>query len=153
MNPEGNRRYKTRLRPLWHIGQYIALADLFFLLLFFMLMASSVVRISGIKVNLPKAEKVPKAVGLGRAIVSITPPETSGGQCQIYFRDQNVDLQQLKRLLLGGTVQEKVLVIRADQKVPAGMLYEIMSAAESANMESFIAVQQFKEQPETSFVE
>jgi hypothetical protein len=31
----GSRRYKSRLRPLWRIGQYIVLTDLFFLLLFF----------------------------------------------------------------------------------------------------------------------
>ncbi|MBO5667703.1 MAG: hypothetical protein J6S43_01120, partial [Lentisphaeria bacterium] len=66
----GTRRYRTRLRPLWRIGQYIALTDLFFLLLFFLLLSSSVVRISGIRVNLPQAEKVPQAVGLGMLILS-----------------------------------------------------------------------------------
>lgn len=151
--PDGGRRYQTRLKPLWHIGQYIALADLFFLLLFFLLMASSVVRISGIRVSLPKAEKVPKAVGLGRAIISVTPPDAPGQECRIYFRDQKIDTKQLKRLLLSGSVQEKVLVIRADKDVPHGVVYEIMNIAESARMESFIAVQQFKEQPEISFVE
>jgi len=156
MNPIGQNRtcrYQTRLKPLWHIGQYIALADLFFLLLFFMLMASTVVRISGIRVNLPQAEKVPKAVGLGRAIISITPPETPDKDCKIYFRDQQIDTKQLKRLLLSGSVQEKVLVIRADKDVPHGVVYDIMNIAESARMESFIAVQQFKEKPEISFVE
>lgn len=156
MDPIGQsnvRRYQTRLKPLWHIGQYIALADLFFLLLFFLLMASSVVRISGIRVNLPRAEKVPKAVGLGRAIISVTAPEAPGMECRIYFRDQRIDTNQLKRLLLSGGVQEKVLVIRADKEVPHGVIYEIMNIAEAARMESFIAVQQFKEKSEINFVE
>lgn len=149
----GTKRYKTRLRPLWRIGQYIALADLFFLLVFFLLLASSVVRISGIRVNLPQAEKVPQAVGLGKAIVSVTPPEVPGGQCRIYFRDKQVDASGLRRELLMDDNREQVLVIRADKDVPSGVLYEIMNIAELAQMESFIAVQPLKKHSETRFVE
>ncbi|MBE6389114.1 MAG: hypothetical protein E7043_02965 [Lentisphaerae bacterium] len=149
----GAKRYRTRLRPLWRIGQYIALADLFFLLVFFLLLASSVVRISGIRVNLPQAEKVPQAVGLGKAIVSVTPPDKPGLPCRIYFRDRHIDAAQLRRELLTDIHREKVLVIRADKDVPSGVLYEIMNIAESARMESFIAVQPLKEHAETRFVE
>ena len=38
-NGFGGKRYRTRLRPLWKIGQYIAFVDLFFLLVFFLLLA------------------------------------------------------------------------------------------------------------------
>ena len=145
--------YRTRLRPLWKIGQYIALSDLFFLLLFFLLLASSVVRISGIKVNLPQAEEVPQAIGLGKAIVTVTPPETAGGECRIYFRDRQVDAEQLRRELLTGSNREKVLVIRPDKAVPYEVIYMIMNIAESAQMESYLAVQPLKEHSETRFVE
>ena len=152
-NGFGGKRYRTRLRPLWKIGQYIAFVDLFFLLVFFLLLASSVIRISGIRVNLPRAEKVPQAVGLGRAIVTITPPEKAGEECIIYFRDRRIDANQLRRELLADKNREKVLVIRADKDVPSGVLYQIMNIAESAQMESFIAVQPLQEHSETRFVE
>ena len=149
----GGKLYRTRLRPLWKVGQYIAIVDLFFLLVFFLLLASSVIRISGIRVNLPQAEKVPQAVGLGRAIVTVTPPEGGNGECRIYFRDRQIDAEQLRLELLTGQNREKVLVIRADKDVPSGVLYQIMNIAESAKMESFIAVQPLKEHSETRFVE
>lgn len=149
----GAKRYKSRLRPLWRVGQYIALMDLFFLLLFFLLLSSSLVKISGVRVNLPHAEIVPQAVGLGKAIVTIAPPEQPGKNCRIYFRDRQIDGPQLRKELLTDQRREKVLVIRADKDVPTGVLYEIMNIAESAQMESFIAVQPLKEQSETSFVE
>ena len=149
----GEKRDRTRLRPLWKIGQYIAIVDLFFLLVFFLLLASSMIRISGIRVNLPQAEKVPQAVGLGRVIVTITPPENGTGECRIFFRDRQIDADQLRRELLTGNNREKVLVIRADKDVPSGVLYQIMNIAESAQMESFIAVQPLKEHSETRFVE
>ena len=145
-----NMRYRTKLRPLWRIGQYIALTDLSFLLLFFLIMSSSVVRVSGIRVNLPEAE-VPQAVGLGRAILTIAPPLEADGECRIFFRDRQLDTEQLRRELLSDNSREKVLVIRADKTVPAGVLSEIMSIAESARMESFIAVQPLQHESETRF--
>lgn len=153
MNPTGTtgtRHYRTRLKPLWKIGQCLALLDLFLLLLFFILLSSSVVRISGIRVNLPQAD-VPRAASLGRAILTIVPPGEPGGSCRLYFRDRQVDTSQLRRELLSDNRREKVLVIRADKDVPAGVLSEIMTIAESARMESFIAVQPLTVRSETRF--
>lgn len=136
----GSRRYRTRLKQRTGLLQTAALVDLFFLLLFFILVASSVVRISGIKVNLPQAE-VPQAADLGRAIVSVTAPDTPGGQCKIYYRDRLMkDENQFRNELLASK-SEKVLVIRADQEISAGTLSRIMAIAEAAEMSSFIAVQ------------
>ena len=135
----GARRYrpKRRGRPVF-VG-VIALVDLFFLLLFFILMASSLVRISGIKVDLPRA-KVPQASGLGGAIVTIAPPATPDGPCRIYYRDRELSGDQLRNELLTSPPLEKVLIIRADRKVPTGVLSGVMAIAEGANMETFIAV-------------
>jgi biopolymer transport protein ExbD len=113
-------------------------------------MSSSVVRVSGIRVNLPEAE-VPQAVGLGRAILTIAPPLEAYGECRIFFRDRQLHTEQLRRELLSDNSREKVLVIRADKTVPAGVLSEIMSIAESARMESFIAVQPLQHESETRF--
>ena len=147
----GPLRYRTRLRPLWRIGQYIALTDLFFLLLFFLLLSSSVVRISGIRVNLPQAEKVPQAVGLGKAIVSVTLPEKPGMPCRIYFRDRQIAIEQLRRELISDNRKEKVLIIRADKEIPADLLFRVIGIAEAARMESFLAVQPLKSRSETRF--
>ena len=147
----GGKLYRTRLRPLWKVGQYIAIVDLFFLLVFFLLLASSVIRISGIRVNLPQAEKVPQAVGLGRAIVTVTPPEGGNGECRIYFRDRQIAIEQLRRELISDNRKEKVLIIRADKDIPADLLFRVIGIAEAARMESFLAVQPLKSRSETRF--
>ena len=146
----GTRRYRTKLkqRP---VIQTTALIDLFFLLLFFILLASSVVRISGIRVNLPKAE-VPQAADLGRSIVTIAAPDEAGAPCKIYYRDRLMeDENQFRNELLASGKSEKILVIRADQAVPSGVLSRIMAIAEEAKMESFIAVQPMEAKRETRF--
>ena len=135
----GSRRYRPRRRQNPVFVGVIALVDLFFLLLFFILMASSLVRISGIKVDLPRA-KVPQASGLGRAIVTIAPPAVPGGVCRIYYRDRELTGDQLRNELLTSPPPEKVLVIRADRRVPSGVLSGIRAIAEGVNMETFIAV-------------
>lgn len=146
----GNRKYLTKLQPIWRISHYIVLMDLFFLILFFLLMATSVVRISGIRVNLPQAN-VPRAAGLGKAIVTIVPPLESGMECRIYFRDRHISSDQLRRELLADARREKFLIIRADKDVPSGVTADIMAIAESAGMKSFIAIQPLAEQTETRF--
>ncbi|MBQ9787822.1 MAG: biopolymer transporter ExbD [Lentisphaeria bacterium] len=146
----GVRRYRTKLRPLWRIGQCLALLNLFLLLLFFILLASSVTRISGIKVNLPQAN-VPLSTGLGRAILTVVPAAEAGGECRIYFRDRQISWEQLRRELVSDKRREKVLIIRADKDIPSGELTRIMSIAEAARMESFIAVQPLKSRSETRF--
>lgn len=147
----GTRRYRTRLKQRAALLKTAALTDLFFLLLFFILLASSVVRISGIRVNLPRAE-VPQATDLGRSIVTVTPPENPDAPCRIYYRDRLMeDENQFRNELLTSGKSEKVLVIRADQAVPAGVLSRIMAIAESAKMESFIAVQPLEAERETRF--
>lgn len=146
----GSRRYRTRLSPKLRAAHIVALSDLFFLLIFFLLLATSVVRISGVRVNLPQAA-VPRAAGLGKAIVTITPPPEPGSSCRIFFRDRQIDEDQLRRELLTDSHREKVLVIRADRDVPSGVLSGIMAIAESAGMESFIAVQPMAEKTETRF--
>lgn len=154
MNPNrenfGTRRYRTTLKPLWRIGQCLALLDIFMLLLFFILLASSVTHISGIQVRLPQAD-VPLSTGLGRAILTVIPPVEPGGEPRFYFRDKQISLEQLRRELISDTRKEKILIIRADKDIPSGILAQIMSIAESARMESFFAVQPLQSRSETRF--
>ena len=136
----GGRRYRPRRNAGTHLSGVIALVDLFFILLFFILMASSVVRVSGIKVDLPRARGVPQTSSLGRAIVTIAPPAEPGGPCRIYYRDRELSGNDLRNELLSVPPTEKLLIIRADKSVPSGWLSEIMAIAEEAEMETFIAV-------------
>ena len=144
------RRYRTKLKPLWNIGACLAVLDLFFLLLFFILLASSVTRISGIKVNLPQAE-VALSSDLGRAVLTIIPPAEASGECRIYFRDRQIAIEQLRRELISDNRKEKVLIIRADKDIPADLLFRVIGIAEAARMESFLAVQPLKSKSETRF--
>ena len=148
----GTRRYRTSLKQRTAMLQTAAMIDIFFLMLFFILIASSVVRISGIKVNLPQAA-VPQASDLGRSIVTITPPAEPGLPCRIYYRDRLMaDENQFRNELLTPAGKgEKVLVIRADETVPSGLLSRIMAIAEDAKMESFIAVQPLEIKQEKRF--
>jgi biopolymer transport protein ExbD len=146
----GHRRYRSRLKRSTRSATVIVLVDLFFLLLFFILMASSVVRISGIRVNLPRAD-VPHATGLGRSILTIAPPAEPGLPCRIYYRDRPMNENELRSELLNAGKRDKVLIIRADQDVPSGVLSEIMAIAESVKLETFIAVQRPELRPETRF--
>ena len=54
--------------------------------------------------------------------------------------DRELSGDQLRNELLTSPPLEKVLIIRADRKVPTGVLSGVMAIAEGANMETFIAV-------------
>jgi biopolymer transport protein ExbD len=89
--------------------------------------------------------------GFGRTILTIIPPVQPSGECRIYFRDRQITLDQLRRDLISGSRREKVLIIRADKDIPAGVLSQVIGIAEAARMESFIAVQPLKSRSETRF--
>ena len=137
------RRYRPRRRTGSYFSGVVALVDLFFILLFFILTASSVVRISGIKVDLPRA-RAPQAAGLGRAIVTIAPPAVPGAACRIYYRDRELSEDELRGELRKSPPAEKILVIRADQSIPSGQLSKVMAIAEETGISTFIAVSEPK---------
>ncbi len=143
------RRYRSKLRGHNSFIICIALVNLFFLLLLFAALATQVVRISGIKVNLPQAE-APQETVLGKLIVAVT--ANDDGEFGFYFRDRKMSLDELRQNFndVKGR-HNKTVIICADSKVPSGMLYELISVVHEANMAVLIAVQPPDARPEMRF--
>ena len=141
IRPEiGNRRYRTRLRPLSGWPELTALIDVLFLTLIFFFLSSSFVRVSGISVELPRVRST-NIASLEKFIISIV-PGPAPSRCLIYFNDQPVTLEGLKPQLSGirGRAKTASVVIRPDRRVDFEVVAKVMALAESAGLASFIAV-------------
>ena len=134
------RRYRTTLRCHNSFPQCVALIDLLFILLLFVALTTQVTRLSGIRVDLPQVE-APLETVLGKLIVTVTPGEYES-DCRIFFRDRELSLDELRQIFSQQTDRhEKTVVIRADRKVPSGVLYELVASANEAKLAALIAVQ------------
>lgn len=144
------RRYRMSLRNHNGFPQCVALIDLLFLLLLFTAMSTQFIRISGIRVDLPSANAPQESV-LGKLIVTITPGEYEN-DCRFYFRDREIKLDELRSIFSRQTERhKKTVIIRCDQKVPMGMLYELTASAHEAGMAVLVASQTPEIKPETRF--
>ncbi len=123
--------------------------DIFFLILFFFMLSSSFVQVSGIKVDLPMAETTVSA-DIEKFIVTIA---WSGSGPKLFFNDHPVSREMLKERLARVSVVSKsaMIVIRPDRRVPFEPVAEIMALAEKAKLASFIAVMPPRTGPETVF--
>jgi len=146
----GLRRCRSSLRVHTGFPSAIPLLDLFFLLLIFILMAGSMVRLSGIPVNLPRVQSNSLSVS-GSLLVTIVPLKENG-ECQIFFRDVPCELEDLRRRfsLLPDPSGQRV-IIRADKEVPSGVLDEVIAVAQEAKLSCFLAVEPPDSAPETNF--
>ena len=137
----GSRRYRTKLKMYSGFPDVIALLDILFLALLFIVLASAFVKVSGVSVSLPRVSSHSMA-RLERVVVSLTKPDKSG-EVKVFFRDKPVDMETL----LGefGKVHKSspkaVIIIRADREVPFENVAKVMSTARMAGAPSFIAVQ------------
>ena len=77
------RRYRMSLRSHNGFPQCVALIDLLFLLLLFTAMSTQVIRISGIRVDLPQANAPQESV-LGKLIVTVTSGEYENDYGSMY---------------------------------------------------------------------
>lgn len=145
MTPKRNltqrRRYKSRLKPFCKWPEMTAALDVFFLALLFFALTSSFIRIPGIGVELPRLA-APEVAEVERFIVSITPPPQPEMSCQFYFKDKLVTFEELKHEFsrIPENSLRRSIVICADRRVPFDTVSQVMAAAESANLPSFIAV-------------
>ena len=75
-------------------------------------------------------------------IVTITPPDPEHPQGTIYYRDRQVDHEELRRRLseVHDRSKQASVVIRADRRVPFSEVASVMAIAETAQLPSFIAV-------------
>ena len=148
----GKRRYQTRLKPRSGWPELTALIDVMFLTLLFLFLSASFVRVSGVKVELPKV-RVSSAVSLERFIVTVVPPASAGQPHLFYFNDQPVSLETLKQRLaeVSGRSGNASIIIRADRRVPFEQVAQVMALAEAAKLSSFIAVVPASASQETVF--
>lgn len=132
------RRFRSRLKPLSGMPPMVAAIDIFFLTLFFFMLSSSFVQVSGIKVDLPRADTT-VAADIEKFIVTLAWSEKGP---QAYFNDRPVSYEKLKEELarVGGISKSAMIVIRADRRVPFEPVTEVMAMAEKAKLASFIAV-------------
>lgn len=150
-NPSSStRRYRMSLRSHNGFPQCVALIDLLFLLLLFTAMSTQVIRISGIRVDLPQANAPQESV-LGKLIVTVTSGEYEN-DCHFYFRDREIKLDELRQIFSQQSERhKKTVIIRADRKVPLGVLYELTASVHEAGMAVLIASQTPESKPEMRF--
>lgn len=143
----GRRRYASRLKCRSGWPEVTALVDILFLAMLFFVLASSFVRVSGVRVSLPQV-KARNTAALERFVVSLTPPEAGGNPGgNIYFRDKLCNIDELRKelSLLHDRSKQATIIIRADRNVPFERVAEVMAITEAAQLPSFVAVTQPEE--------
>src|SRR2546421_9463884 len=109
---------------------FLALVDVTFLLVFFLLLSSNFILQPGISVSLPFSHfTLPPQ--LNQQIISIT----GGAAPTIYFRDQKITLEQLGPLLDAANREGRSIIIKADRLTP----YETVVAVTNAALEHGIS--------------
>ena len=107
--------------PLFGI---LPLANVLFLVMVFYVMGSRFILQPGVQVALP-ATSFALGPQRGAQIVSITAAPVPA----IYYRDQKVTFDELRRQLAGSPAVDRSLIIKADRSAPAGLLAEVMNDA------------------------
>jgi len=132
------RRYsvniRSRLKCFHGRPDMTAMINVLFLLLIFIMLSSSFVRVSGTKVDLPEVDS-------GRSMTVEKFVVTIDKQNQIFFEESNISWEELKqKLVTASSVSENATVIlRADTKTPFGAVAKILTLAEEAGLNVFIA--------------
>lgn len=132
------KRITSRLKPIHGAPDLLPFVNIFFLLLFFFMLGSSFVPVSGIPVNLPEVSET-RIHSVKKYVVTLD------RQDRIYFNDMMVEnLQQLKGKLLSHVVGKgpdsgrKAIVLRADKNNSFARVAGIMALAEELQLNVFI---------------
>ena len=107
--------------PLFGI---LPLANVLFLVLVFYVMGSRFILQPGVQVALP-ATSFALGPQRGAQIVSITAAPVPA----LFYRDQKVTIEELRKQLAERPAVERSLIIKADKGAPAGLLAEVMNDA------------------------
>ena len=102
----------------------VALVNVAFLLIFFLLLSSNFILQQGVSVSMPFSRF---ALGpeSGRQIVSIT----GGAVPAIYFQDQRVSMEQLGLLLDAAKRKDQSIIIKADRSTSYETVAKVANAA------------------------
>lgn len=131
------KRIRPKLKPIHGEPDLLPFINVFFLLLFFFMMGSSFVPVSGIPVNLPETA----SISTGSVKKYIITLDQDG---KIYFNDAVMnDLKQLKGKLLsdlpgGFRTERDAIVLRADRASNFETVAGIMALAEELRLNIFI---------------
>ena len=102
----------------------VALVDLAFLLVFFLLLSSNFILQQGISVSMPFS-RFTLGPQTSRQIISIT----GGAIPAIYFQDQRVTLEELGPLLDAAKRRDESIIIKADRSTSYETVAEVANAA------------------------
>jgi biopolymer transport protein ExbD len=102
----------------------IALVDVAFLLVFFLLLSSNFILQQGISVSMPFS-RFTLGPQTSRQIISIT----GGAVPAIYFQDQRVTMEQLGPLLDAAKRRDESIIIKADRSTSYETVAEVANAA------------------------
>jgi len=125
---------KLSLKPFHGRPDLTAFVNLLFLLLIFVMLSSSFVKVSGIKVDLPAVESQ-RSLSVERVVITVD------RNSQIFFKISPITFDGLKQKLgdLSSSSENPTVILRADVKTPFGTVAKILSLAEEARVNVFIA--------------
>ena len=102
----------------------IALVDVAFLLVFFLLLSSNFILQQGISISMPFS-RFTLGPQTSRQIISIS----GGAVPAIYFQDQKVTMEQLGLLLDAAKRKDQSIIIKADRSTSYETVAEVANAA------------------------
>ena len=102
----------------------VALVDVAFLLVFFILLSSNFILQQGISISMPFS-RFTLGPQTGHQIISIS----GGAVPAIYFQDQKVTMEQLGPLLDAAKRNDKSIIIKADRTTSYETVAEVANAA------------------------
>jgi biopolymer transport protein ExbD len=103
---------------------FVALVDVAFLLVFFLLLSSNFILQQGISVSMPFS-RFTLGPQISGQIISIT----GGAAPAIYFQDQRVTMEQLGPLLDAAKRRDESIIIKADRSTSYETVAEVANAA------------------------
>ncbi len=112
-----------------------SLVDVLFILIIFFLLSTTFIEQPNIKLELPKATHAEKSAVEPTVLVSV------GAGGEIFINKDRVARGELEGKLKAAlaTVPDKVLVMRADKKVPYGVVVLVMDAAKGVGFRKIVA--------------
>ncbi|MCF6159221.1 MAG: biopolymer transporter ExbD [wastewater metagenome] len=124
-------REKRASKPIINLTP---LVDMLFLILVFFLVTSSFIEQPNIKLELPST-KYASASKIEERVLTIS------ADGKLFFQNIPVDRKELISVLKNAFSgqDDKTLVLRADKKVPYGVIVDVMDAAKGAGLKRIVA--------------
>lgn len=134
MNARGVVDIKSRLTIFHGRPDLTPLIDVLFLLLIFVMLGSSFVKVSGVNVELPEVDSE-RSQSIEKFVVSVD------RHSNIYFKDAPMSWESLKERLVdvSSASENATIILRSDSNTPFGVVARVMALAEEAGLNVFVA--------------